>query len=412
MQDKGTLGFGEVFDNNDDQFLASTNIVSLVLVILSIPCTIIVLCCLLYRYFKERHKYARKYITHRQLWKYLTMYCTLMLIGSDLLFEIAYVPSRAALYVHNTIQNSTIQVGLIASTEAAEMFVLTSGTWSLLMMVAIVATTRYMYDENTYKSHMTKWKWCFAFVAWGIPLICAIARIIVNVKCQVTGSFKSRYLSGLISDGVMSTTYGVVILLIFIMRISIATKFNLEESDTSPMQHLEKHKAKKTYTQVAAYVYPFVISTLCLIITRSWFDIDMLYRLTAINFNYDILNVDPNDYERILYGTSCVLLPLRGIINACVYFFVDKNVRKSVKNIIARSQHETMNLISSPTHAEEFDEKCNKKLSINSFLSELDGGMIRSPDVLSDDESTALLTPLRTPTKLARTSSRSPKPKS
>ncbi len=383
------FGIGEVFDNDDDKFLASTNMVSLVLAIISIPCTILVLCCLIYRYFKDRHKHARKYVTNRQLWKYLIVYCTLMLIGSDLLFELAYVPSRAALYVHNSYQNSTIYVGLIATTEAAEMFVFTSGTWSLFMMVAIVATTRYMYDDNSYPNHINRWKWSFAIVAWTVPLILAITRFVVNVEFQVYGTTKTRYISGLISDTVMSIVYGFVILVIFVIRVSIATNFNRNTDDNTPMQVLEKKKARKTFVEVAVYVYPFVVCTLCVAITRSWFDVDILYRLNANGFNYNTINVDPNIYERILYGTSCVLLPLRGLINACVYLYVDKHIKRTVKTIIARSQSETLDLIISQDVIEEAPRV--KKQSLRNYLSEIESGRFQYE--FSDDESQALMTP-------------------
>ena len=124
--------------------------------------------------------------------------------------------------------------------------------------------------------------------------------------------------------------------------------------------------------------------------------------MKANGYNYENLKVDPNDYEKILYGTSCVLLPLRGIINSFVYLVVDKHIRNIVKRLVNKSQ-KSLTSITSSAQIEDFDAKRINKISINSFLSELDSGMIRTRDALSDDETTSLLPSLRgTPTKQAR----------
>ncbi|KAL0489531.1 hypothetical protein AKO1_010440 [Acrasis kona] len=372
-----------IFDaENDDGFLAATNIVSFSIVLVSLPSTIIVLVLCIRRYRQERKKHSKEHLTIRQLMKYLISFCTLMLLISDLMFESLYIPSQITQYIHHKNHNSTVLTGLAVTTELTEGLLTISGAWSLFMILAVLITLQHYDNLTAYKSRLRYLKIIVLCLVLLPTTMITIVCCILGVRFIVNGDDRENFIYGVTVDIFHSIIFVGLILFIIIIRIVIAIKFktNPHRFRIHSLEMFEKYKARVTFAKIARYSYPYFISTALVVFARTWWNIDLIIRLVRNNYVYKDLDEDPDLVEKILYSIAIIVLPLRCLINSFVFLFVDKSFRNALREYWNKSQDDA-NLMLKIVDAE--DAKINK-MDVDNFLDDVEGGVIFPVDTTND----------------------------
>jgi hypothetical protein len=280
-----------------------------------------ILCVFLSMFWRTNKRHFRN---EKEMFSHLAQSAITFLFLNDLCAQLFYMPSQVLNIVFNSYEhlNKNSLSLLWIGSQVSEGFVIASGFWNLIIILCIYwSLTGTQTDVDDLDDKELKYRVGFIAFAWGIPITFAVVMTVINMRFQVWTLTSGEFFFGsLISDCIHSGIYFMIEVVVVIVTIRVFLFIRNVPTFDSEAQR----KKRFILIKLLLYTIPFVIVATILSIRRSVIDIERLRAVIegdsySINFCMSLAGL-------ILTQIHFVTYPLRGAMNAFVYFVLSDSV--------------------------------------------------------------------------------------
>uniref|UniRef100_A0A7S1KTJ8 Uncharacterized protein n=1 Tax=Percolomonas cosmopolitus TaxID=63605 RepID=A0A7S1KTJ8_9EUKA len=198
------------------------------------------------------------------------------------------------------------------------------------------------------------WITLFAF---GLPLISWVFWATTNMWLQVYApSAMWQHITFIVSDTYHTAVYIAIELATILLRILIYLKVKSLFDQTkavmwknTPQAHKMNQEKRKFFRQSILYSLPFLISGTCLVVARTWIDVEVIIKISSRGIDGKWSNEEFTTAAMVLLSIHRCIFPLRGFMDSLVYCWMSNWFRSTFKTCRVwsrRSDEEKARLLS------------------------------------------------------------------